>query len=308
MVWLISQEIESLSQENFRQERKRPLFLRAEINCCEKAMLAYNDTYEEILDLERKRLIIPAPFSNNPHTPWGRLGIPPKDLVLESQVILQPQSARGFQERKKFRHKGSLTARSGPAAHQREHEAKYEELQHDHQTGEGASVQRRRPRIDGAGAESSSGLLPCVPLLPPAPMDWMLTPRSLPSSRIALKVIQAITACPVVKFVASLNCLPKLSVSIYLSVPVVPVCGAPSICSASCFTISHQHRVRSKCTCLSHCLLVSPYTCAPQMMSSVEKPGGPMLDTKDKDKTIVCKGLPSVVVDGNLIRQMKEQR
>jgi hypothetical protein len=28
MVWLISQELETLTQENFRQERKRPAFLQ----------------------------------------------------------------------------------------------------------------------------------------------------------------------------------------------------------------------------------------------------------------------------------------
>jgi hypothetical protein len=91
MVWLISQELENLTQENFRHERKRPGFLNAEINCCEKAMLAYNSTYEDMLELERKRLI-KAPFSDNPKAPWGRLGVLPQDLVREFQG---PLSTRG---------------------------------------------------------------------------------------------------------------------------------------------------------------------------------------------------------------------
>jgi len=59
MVWLISQEVDFVSQENFQQERIRPSFLNHDIHASTAAMLAYNSTREEILDGERKQLLRP---------------------------------------------------------------------------------------------------------------------------------------------------------------------------------------------------------------------------------------------------------
>jgi hypothetical protein len=76
------------------------------------------------------------------------------------------------------------------------------------------------------------GGVPGLPLLPPAPTDWLITPRSLPSSRIAQK-----------------------------------------------------------------------------MISTVQKLGGSVLEANKSPtgKKFMPRGLPSVVVDGDLIRQMHEQ-
>jgi hypothetical protein len=201
MIWLISQELETLTQENFRQERKRPLFLTAEINCCEKAMLAYNRTYEEMLEVERQGLIKPTPFVGELPTSLGRLGSLPKDLIHE---FLGPQSAGGIGGKKKrLRQHGSQTARGA-----------LENAGQDHS--------KRHPGL-------GSGLVPGLPLLPPAPLDWLLTPRALPSSRVAHK-----------------------------------------------------------------------------MMANVQKLGGPVLDAEGSSKMIIPRGLPSVVVDANLIRQMND--
>ena len=219
MVWLISQELETLTQENFRHERKRPLFLTAEINCCEKAMLAYNRTYEEMLEVERKGLIKPAPFSGDSHAPWGRLGVLPKDLVFEFQG---PLSARAPQGTKKRLHQiGSQTARGVLQNVQQDGD-------HQKRNPDEAlqSYAARTPRTGGLGI----GVVPGLPLLPPAPSDWLLTPRALPSSRVA-------------------------------------------------------HR----------------------MMANVQKLGAPVLDTKGANKKIIPRGLPSVVVDANLVRQMHQQ-
>jgi len=178
MVWLISQELETLTQENFRQERKRPGFLSAEINCCERAMLAYNSTYEEILQIERVKLFKAAPFqsADEPKVPWGRLGVLPQDLVREFQG---PQSARGASEMKKLKKlhlKGSQTAR-----------------------GEISGV----AQVDSAQVDSAASALSPIdgglPLLPPAPTDWLLTPRVdvKGSSRVAQKMMASVKKCGV---------------------------------------------------------------------------------------------------------------
>lgn len=50
-----------------------------------------------------------------------------------------------------------------------------------------------------------------------------------------------------------------------------------------------------------------PHPFPNQMMATVKKLGGPILETKGPNKKIVPRGLPSVVVDADLIRQMKDQ-
>jgi len=188
----------------------------AQIHCCEKAMLAYNHTYEQLLEVERKRLIRPRIYSCEelPTTSWTSLAIVPKDVVHDAQDQQAPQSARGPREKKKIRQKGSLTARG--ASERRDHDTNYLQVHQDPATS---------THMKGGG-------VPGLPLLPPAPTDWLITPRSLPSSRIAQK-----------------------------------------------------------------------------MISTVQKLGGSVLEANKSPtgKKFMPRGLPSVVVDGDLIRQMHEQ-
>ena len=198
----------------------------AQIHCCEKAMLAYNNTYEQLLEVERKRLI--KPIAKDALEP---LAIVPKDRVRDAQDRDHeaPQSARGAREKKKIRQRGSLTARG--ALERRDHETNYLQVHHDPATSTGARADlesRKASEVAGGGGFGVPGL----PLLPPAPTDWLITPRSLPSSRIAQK-----------------------------------------------------------------------------MISTVQKLGGSVLeaDKSPNGKKFVPRGLPTVIVDGDLIRQMHEQ-
>ena len=243
MVYLISQEIETLTQENFRQERKRPLFLTAEINCCERAMLAYEQTYEDMLEIERAKLILAKPFSNNPKVPWARLGLQPKVLVHEYGGTPPPAQLLSAREprRRKMEHSGSLSARSPRQRPDVMQLPEPEEERREQAQAQNAVPPKTEASTKTAASNGDRGtMIPGLSLLPPAPTDWLQpAARSLPSSRIAQK-----------------------------------------------------------------------------MLSTVQGLGGPLLDPTQTDKHrsgprgLKAKGgtvLPSVVVDGNLFRQMKEQ-
>eukprot|EP00961_Rhodomonas_salina_P143501 1930966-Rhodomonas_salina.7 len=58
MVFLISQEQDNLTQENFRQQRIRPAFLQSELHCCEHALLVYNSTMEEVLEVPHPPILL----------------------------------------------------------------------------------------------------------------------------------------------------------------------------------------------------------------------------------------------------------
>ena len=191
-------------------------------------MLAYNNTYEQLLEVERKRLIKPIAQDLPPTPSLRSFAIIPKDMVRDGQDYQAPQSARGAREKKKIRQLGSLTARG--ALERRDHETNYLQVHHDPATsGAHADVDSRKA---SEGAGGAGGGVPGLPLLPPAPTDWLITPRALPSSRIAQK-----------------------------------------------------------------------------MISTVQKLGGSVLegDKSPNGKKFVPRGLPTVIVDGDLIRQMHEQ-
>ena len=94
-----------------------------------------------------------------------------------------PQSARGPRDKKKIRYQGSLTARGAAGKH--DQHTNYLEVHHDDNAPVAggsehvaAGAERGRNMSDASGA-----------LLPPAPTDWLFTPRTLPSSRVAAKMI-----------------------------------------------------------------------------------------------------------------------
>ena len=113
MVALVSQEVETLTLENFRYERTYPAFLQHEMHCCEAALLAYNRTQEEVLDAARRALAWPR--SDEPARPH-LAGLPgPTTDALRAPHAPGWLTSRGAAPRRRGRaphRSGALTDRS----------------------------------------------------------------------------------------------------------------------------------------------------------------------------------------------------